>query len=108
MWFCDQSAITDRAFTHLCGLHTLTLIACNQKTITDDAFTHLWGLHTLTMQGCNQNTITDDALAHIGSRHHRRALNIDCTQFTSRAFCRLSHLRELSICECNENLGDDA
>ena len=31
---------------------------CSQATITDGAFAHLAGIHTLDMRGCSQVTIT--------------------------------------------------
>ena len=49
---CNQ--ITDAAFVHLCGIHTLDMSHCNQ--ITDAAFVHLCGIHILTMIGCDQFT----------------------------------------------------
>jgi hypothetical protein len=41
------------------------MYGCNQATITDDAFAHLKGIHTLHMYGCNQATITDAAFVHL-------------------------------------------
>ena len=58
MRFCDQSTITDGAFVHLAGIHTLYMGGCNQATITDGAFAHLAGIHTLNMTYCSQATIT--------------------------------------------------
>jgi hypothetical protein len=34
---------------------------CNQPEITDAAFVHLRGIHTLSMYECNQDTITGAA-----------------------------------------------
>ena len=32
---CDQDTITDAAFVHLAGVHTLHMSECTQDTITD-------------------------------------------------------------------------
>jgi hypothetical protein len=53
--------ITDAAFEHLTGIHTLTMSGC--KDITDAAFVHLAGIHILNMGGCKG--ITDAALVHL-------------------------------------------
>jgi hypothetical protein len=45
------------------------------STITDAAFAHLRGIHTLYMNGCSQSTITDAAFAYLqGVRELRRPL----------------------------------
>ena len=49
--------LTDAAFAHLAGIHTLNMIGCSQATISDAAFSHLAGIHTLIMGGCNQPMI---------------------------------------------------
>jgi hypothetical protein len=59
MGYCRQETITDAAFVHLRGIHTLDMRFCYQSTITDAAFEHLRGIHTLRMHGCRQSTITD-------------------------------------------------
>ena len=69
MVLCFQSAITDAAFVHLKGIHTLNMISCFQDTITDAAFVHLKGIHTLKMGFCNQATITDAAIANLQGIH---------------------------------------
>ena len=38
---------------------------CNQATITDGAFAHLAGIHTLDMRYCNQATITTACRARL-------------------------------------------
>jgi hypothetical protein len=53
---CSQPTITDAAFVHLKGIHTLNMSECSQLTITDSAFVHLKSIHTLDMSGCYQLT----------------------------------------------------
>ena len=60
---CNQATITDAAFVHLRGIHTLGMAGCSQVTITDAAFTHLRGIYTLYMAECLQ--ITDAAMEHL-------------------------------------------
>jgi hypothetical protein len=43
MSYCKQHAITDAAFGHLAGVHTLDMSGCNQATVTDAAFDRLLG-----------------------------------------------------------------
>ena len=38
---------------------------CSQVTITDGAFAHLAGIHTLNMRSCDQATITDACRARL-------------------------------------------
>jgi hypothetical protein len=38
---------------------------CRQATITDGAFAHLRGIHTLNMSGCSQATLTPVGIAHL-------------------------------------------
>ena len=61
--------VTDGAFVHLRGIHTLYMSCCNQVTITDSAFIHLRGIHTLNMSFCDQATITPAALIHLRGIH---------------------------------------
>ena len=42
MSFCNQDTITDCAFAHLAGIHSLNLWGCWQDTITDACRTRLW------------------------------------------------------------------
>ncbi len=44
--FCNQSGITDVAFSYLVGIDTLNMSCCKQSSITDVAFSHLAGIHT--------------------------------------------------------------
>ena len=55
MNFCSQSTITDAAFVHLRGIHTLYMGACHQAII-GATFEHLQGIHTLLMQACKNIT----------------------------------------------------
>ena len=59
------SSVTNEAFEHLRGIHTLDMAVCYQDTITDAAFVHLSGIHMLDMSDCNQDTITDAAFVHL-------------------------------------------
>ena len=58
MWFCDQATITDAAFEHLKGIHSLVMMGCNQATITGAGLEHLKGISRLGMYDC-----TDEAIA---------------------------------------------
>jgi hypothetical protein len=69
MGYCDQAALTDAAFAHLRGIRTLDMTACNQETITDAAFAHLRGIHALEMRLCNQAAITPAAFARLAGIH---------------------------------------
>jgi len=69
---CDQESITDRAFSHLKGIHTLSMLCCTQTTITDKAFSYLNGIHTLDMRYCNQQYITNKAVSNLTDIHTLR------------------------------------
>ena len=94
MWNCKS--VTDAAFLHLRGIHTLFMDGCNQATITDAAFVHLREIHTLYMGGCDQATITDSAFIHL------RGINTldmsGCNQATITP-AALTHLRGIHILE---------
>jgi hypothetical protein len=62
---CKHEEITDGAFVHLRGIHTLHMAGCSQRTITDGAFAHLRGIHTLNMSSCSQATITHTCLTNL-------------------------------------------
>lgn len=96
---CGQSSITDAAFMYLAGIHTLDMSNCNQVTISDAAFAHLHGIHTLDMAQCNQPTITDAAFAHLQGIH---TLNI-CSQpnISNAAFAHLRGIHTLKMGGCN-------
>ncbi len=51
---CRQDTITDGAFAHLAGIHTLNMRYCNQATITDAAFAPLAGICELDVRNCPQ------------------------------------------------------
>jgi hypothetical protein len=61
--------VTDAAFEHLAGIHTLDMSYCDREAITDAAFVHLKGIHTLNISGCNQKGITDAAFTHLAGIH---------------------------------------
>ena len=60
---CDQATLADAAFAPLHSLRVLNMGGCQQ--LTDAAFAHLKGIHTLFMWNCSQPAITDAALAHL-------------------------------------------
>jgi hypothetical protein len=103
---CNQTTITDSAFIHLRGIHTLDMSRCNQATITDSAFTHLRGIHTLDMNSCNQETITDAAFVHLRGIHTLRMSF--CDQFTDAAFIHLRGIHTLEMQVCNQLTITDA
>ncbi len=53
-----QSAITDAAFVHLRGIHTLEVMFCKQLTITGATFAHLGGISVLNMFECRGAQVT--------------------------------------------------
>ena len=61
---CSQPGISDAAFAHLRGTHTLRIGCCTQAGITDAALAHLRGIHTLDTS-CAQAGITGAGLAHL-------------------------------------------
>jgi len=88
---CYRNTITDKAFKHLKGIHTLGMCLCDQETITDKAFEHLKGIHTLDMRCCKQETITDKAFVYLKGIHK---LDIRCciqTTITDKTF---EHLKD--------------
>ena len=62
MSFCHQ--ITDVAFSHLAGIHTLNMTWCDQSSITDVAFSHLAGIHTLNMSDCRRRLLPPSRHSH--------------------------------------------
>jgi hypothetical protein len=64
---CSQ--ITDAAFVHLKGIHTLNMDCCDQ--ITDVALVHLKGIHTLDMDYLG-NQITIEGLDEAGLLKRRK------------------------------------
>ena len=63
MGYCYQSTITDAAFVHLKGIHSLSLWRCNQ--LTDAVFTHLKVIKRLNIAFCTQLNLTDNSLKGI-------------------------------------------
>ena len=53
MSHCDQNTITDAAFVHLRGIHTLNMDFCHQATITDAICANLRGITYLEADGCS-------------------------------------------------------
>ena len=49
---CTQATLTDGAFAHLRGVHTLDLCRCAQPTITGATLSQLRGVRALYMIGC--------------------------------------------------------
>jgi hypothetical protein len=49
---CNQPTISDAAFAHLAGIHTLWMNGCNQDTITGATFERLRGIPSLHARGC--------------------------------------------------------
>jgi hypothetical protein len=114
--------VTDAAFVHLKGIHTLDMSHCNQETITDAAFKHLKGIHTLNMSHCTQHTITNKAFEHLKGIHtldisgckrvtdaafeHLRGIHTldmaGCRQITDRAFEHLKGIHTLSVGACTQ------
>ena len=100
--YCDQVTITDAAFVHLRGIHTLNMNYCKQVTITDAAFIHLLAIQKLYMGGCNQETITDATFIHLRGIH---TLDISfCNQatITDSAFIHLRGIHTLNMWGCNQ------
>jgi hypothetical protein len=54
---CMQPAITDAAFVHLRGIHTLVMDYCSQATITGATFSSLQGISMLAVRGCSDVAI---------------------------------------------------
>ena len=105
---CNQAAITDCAFAHLVGIKSLNMSECKQPTITDAAFAHLAGIQSLDMGDCAQATITDAGFAHlVGIKTLRMSA---CTQHTisDAAFVHLKGIQKLSMWGCNQPTITDA
>ena len=73
--YCDQYDISDAAFAHLAGIHTLGMSFCSPD-ITGAASAHLAGIHTLNMEGCSQATITDAAFDYLAGIHSLNACGL--------------------------------
>jgi hypothetical protein len=57
MWYCKQPAITDAAFVHLRGIHTLVIEGCSQATITGTTFYFLQRISMLVVRDCSAAAI---------------------------------------------------
>lgn len=95
---CNQRAITDAAFRHLKGIHTLVMRGCNQDTITDAAFEHLRGIHTLNLNWCHQRTITDAAFEHLKGIHTLEMMGTAPDTVTGAALRHLKGIHTLNLC----------
>jgi hypothetical protein len=88
--------LTDAAFPHLAGLHTLLMSDCAQEGITDAAFASLRGIHTLEITGCWQ--LTDAALSPLRGIH--TLYMGGCEGITDAAFVHLRGIHTLDIGRC--------
>ena len=106
LYMAGCRGVTDAAFSHLRGIHTLDLSFCNQPAITDAAFAHLAGIQRLSIMGCNQPTIADAAFAHLRGI---QLLNLSyCSQLTDAAFVHLRGIHTLYMWCCDQPAITDA
>ena len=56
--------LTDAAFAHLKGIHTLLMLGIHQPTITDAALAHLKGIKCLVLWHCSM-PFTEVGLVHL-------------------------------------------
>jgi hypothetical protein len=99
MSYCNR--VTDAAFVHLKGIHTLRMFSCYQKMITDAAFEHIQGIHSLNISGCNQ--ITDAAFVHFKGIHKLYMLYCAQTTITDKAFEHLKGIHTLNMSHCTQH-----
>ncbi len=99
---CRQPAISDAAFSHLSGIHTLNMSFCRQPGITDLAFSRLAGIHTLYMSGCSQATVTDAAIGHLAGIQLLDMQN--CYQLTEAAVGGLSRGTRVNMTRCRKEV----
>ncbi len=100
---CD---VTDAAFVHLRGIHTLDMTGCDQRFITDAAFAHLAGIQWLSIFGCDQAPLTDAAFVHLRGI---QVLNMSCCyQLTDAAFVHLRGIHTLFMSYCRQPAISDA
>jgi Leucine-rich repeat (LRR) protein len=120
-----RKTLTDEAFKHLAGIHTLKMSGCtkltgeafkyikgvqyldmsvcDQSTIKDMHFSHLAGIHTLNMYACSQRSITDNAFESLGGI---QKLEISCcTQLSGTGFKHMGSLRSLELDTTNVREG---
>ena len=57
---CDQATITDAAFAHLKGIHTLNIRDCNGSLITHAANDYLFGTTNLFYDTCSEDEDSED------------------------------------------------
>ena len=57
MMQCTQPTITDAAFKHLRGIHTLVMEYCSQATITGATLCFLKGASLIGMSNCSNGAI---------------------------------------------------
>ena len=71
MSWCSEASISDAAFVHLAGIHTLDMSWCShgQVSISDAALVHLAGIRSLDMSRCSQAAIMDGAFAYRAGIH---------------------------------------
>ena len=106
LYMASRTDVTDAAFAHLRGIHTLDMTNCNQPSITDAAFAHLAGIQRLSMRGCIQATITDASFAHLQGI---QKLNMSgCLQLTDAAFVHLRGIHTLFMWLCSQRAITDA
>jgi hypothetical protein len=98
LYMAGCRGVTDAAFVHLRGNHTLDMSLCYLRSITDAAFVHLAGIQRLSIWACRQATITDAAFAHLRGI---RLLNMSsCHQLTDAAFAHLRGIHTLYMWDC--------
>ena len=102
---CTQPSVTEAAFAHIAGVHELDVSVCS---LSDSYFPHLKGVHTLVMAQCNQASITDAAFSHLAG-----IIKLDmsrCSQatITDGAFVHLTGVRELNMSMCSQETITDA
>ena len=68
------SSVTNEAFEHLRGIHTLDMAVCYQDTITDAAFVHLSGLNVMLCREVCVTCITHSYGTHGATRITRRVM----------------------------------
>jgi len=94
--FCVNN-ITDAAFAHLRGIHTLVMGWYGHATCTDAAFAHLAGIHTLDLRDWGAAPITDAAFAHLQGIHTLRMKHDWQKEITDAAFAHLRGIHTLEI-----------
>jgi hypothetical protein len=97
-----RGGVTDAAFAHLAGIHTLSMSNWKRAELTDAAFAHLQGIHTLDISECSEADITDAAFAHLRGIH---TLDMShCTQegITDDAFVHLRGIHTLRMARCDQ------